>query len=143
MKFFLSVRADQQDAWYGLVLVELDKEALQGLIQLKELYQMVKSKAPSLHEMRFLERVPMTFYEDFGEEVLSEEERERLEDAEYFILDGRDLEKLGEPTITEMDSLVLNDEGLFFRAFPEHQDFSIFSTNVTFDQLVEWSRADG
>jgi hypothetical protein len=145
MKFFLSVRGDVQDAWYGLVLVDLDKKALRGIIELKELYQMVKSKAPSLHEMRFLDAVPFTFYEDAAIDlVLNEEEQEKFEGDEYLVLPKeRDLEKLGSPARTELDALVLSDESISFRAFPKHADFSIASTEVMFDQLVEWSKADG
>ena len=141
-------------------VVQIDGEAKAEILARRELFQMVKGRAPDLFEMNFWSPGGQ-FYSDLcvegydveggdgepgegGGELLTEEESARYEDNGWVAFpDDFEVEDEGEedgdarrPLRTECDKLIVTERGFFFSVILKYADVYVETREVPFEALL-------
>lgn len=134
---------------FDVAVIDINDELKKSILNARELFQMVKTKEPSLAYLAIWDCSP-AYYREFGtlfdendDDCLSDEERDKFECDEYILLDEDRRKEIFDvggdvgPLRTETDRLIITDEHFYWRAHPKHSDGWVETRMLSFDVLLK------
>jgi hypothetical protein len=119
-------------------IVAISEETKKEILNAKEVFQMGKSKLPSLWRLHLWSGAA-NFFESLAEE-LTEEEEDLYENDCVAALTKERAEALVKdihPVRTECDQMLISEEGFNFSMYPKHMSYEIETTSISYDLLLK------
>lgn len=143
-----NITSDENDGWAEYAIIFIGDDARKEILEAKELWQMVKSKNPSLDDLRFWDARACHFSCYDEEEAFVEHQRKELEEKGYFILsdaveieDENDFDIGGifegaEWSRTDCDRLVVDEHGFYWFGAHKHTSDWVETQRLPFELVV-------
>jgi hypothetical protein len=131
--------ADDGDCSYAVI--DIDRDLAKSILEQKELFQMVNSRAPEVCSLEFYNDTAR-YYSDLEElEHLFEEGtdlddvRDRVSDCEVMVV--RDDVELPDSETVFCDTLVVGERCFYWRCIPKHYSMTIETEALIYEMLLE------
>ena len=132
----LTSSSNSELGWCEHAFIELSPQDRKDILERRELYQMVHSKASNLWSLVFWDNLPGEFYEDLDlSKHLTEKQLEEFDDERIIVLPDEFTMGDAEPARTECDRLVVEEREFYYKAIVKHTDVYVQTPGLKYDLI--------